>query len=309
MSLSASGMRGSPPETKGPHRPRSAVMAAVMTPRLTPAVWSLAPSDRTPTVHAFLVLQGRAEFAPAEGAALALSAPSLLWLPRDARGVFRLDAGSEGFTCTVAEDLVWRTLGDSPMLATLRPLLVRIALASGDRLSAGLDDLHMMFAALVREARGAQPGASLVMGFHLGLLLLHLWRASSETPQSGRGSGLTTAQRFQQVLELHYRDELTIPDYARLLGVTRTHLHQACLKATGKTPLTLVHHRLVEEARIRLEQTNLAVEQVGYSLGFRDPGYFNRFFKRLTGVSPGQHRKASAGVRASGEPLSFAAWP
>ena len=296
--------------TKGDHAPRSAVVAAAMSPRLTPAVWSVARSHRGPAVHAFLVTQGQASFTATDAAALDLVAPALLWLPRDAAGVFRLEAGSEGFTCTVAEDLVWRILGDGPMLATLRPLLDRIALASGDRLLAGFDEIRTVFAALVREARGAQAGAAAMMGFHLGLLMLHLWRASAETPATAaRGTGPTTVQRFQQAVELHYRDDLGIADFARLLGVTRTHLHDACLRTTGRTPLTLVHHRLIEEARIRLEQTDLPVEQVGYSLGFRDPAYFNRFFKRLTGVAPGQHRRASTGVRPTGEPPSFAAWP
>ena len=61
--------------------------------------------------------------------------------------------------------------------------------------------------------------------------------------------------------------------------------------------MTLVHERLLEEARARLRQNELSVEQVGYSLGFRDPGYFNRFFKRLTGSRlgvPEEQRDAEA---------------
>ena len=123
------------------------------------------------------------------------------------------------------------------------------------------------------------------------------------------GTGPTTVQRFQQLIELHYRDGLTIADLVRLLSVTRTHLHDACLKVTGRTPLTLLHDRIVEEARHRLEQTHLSVEQIGYGLGFRDPGYFNRFFKRATGMSPGRHRKAHRVPRRGAEPASFSAWP
>ena len=297
-------------KTRQHHPPRSAVVATVMRAGLTSAVWSIMPSDRNPPVHAFLVTKGLATFGQADAAPLDLAAPALMWLPSGAKGVFRLDAGSEGFACTVAEDLVWRTLGDNPMLSTLRPFFDRIALASGDRLVVCLGELEMAFAALVREARGAEAGATAMMGFHLGLLLVHLWRASAETRSTvGGGTGLTTVQRFQQLVELHYRDDLGIADLARLLAVTRTHLHDACLKVTGKTPLTLLHHRIVEEARHRLEETQLSVEQVGYSLGFRDPGYFNRFFKRVTGVSPGQHRKASRVLRREAEPASFAAWP
>ena len=277
---------------------------------LTSAVWSIVPPDRSPSVHAFLVTKGSATFAPADAAALHLCAPALIWLPSGARGVFRLHAGSEGFACMVAEDLIWRTLADSPMLSTLRPFLDRIALASGDRLDVCRGELETAFAALVREARGAQAGATAIMGFHLGLLLLHLWRASADAARAVvSGTGLTTVQRFQQLVELHFRDDLGIADLARLLSVSRTHLHDACLKVTGKTPLSLLHDRVVEEARHRLEQTQLSVEQVGYSLGFRDPGYFSRFFKRATGVSPGQHRKAAMMPRSKAEPASFAAWP
>ena len=304
----ASGVRVA--ETKGHHPPRSAVVATVMSAGLTSTVWSIMSPDRSSPMHAFLVTKGSATFAQTDAATLDLSAPALMWLPSRARGVFRLDAGSEGFACTVAEDLVWRTLGDNPMLSTLRPFLDRIALASGDRLAVCLGELEMGFAALVREARGARAGATAMMGFHLGLLLLHLWRASAEAARVvGSGTGLTTVQRFQQLVELHYRDDHGIADLARLLSVTQSHLHDACRKVTGKTPLTLLHERIVEEARLRLEQTHLSVEQVGYSLGFRDPGYFNRFFKRGAGVSPGQYRKAAIIPRSKTEPASFAAWP
>ena len=268
-------------ETRQQHPPRSAVVATVMRAGLTSAVWSIIPSDRNPPVHAFLVTKGKATFGQSDAATLDLGAPALLWLPSGAKGVFQLDAGSEGFACTVAEDLVWRTLGDNPLLSNLRPFLDRIALASGDRLVDCLAELEVSFAALVREARGAEAGATAMMGFPSRLVaatpLASLCR-SFEGRRQGHGSDHRAA--VQQLVELHYRDDLGIADLAHLLSVTRTHLHEACVKVTGKTPLMLLHDRVVEEARQRLEQTHLSVEQVGYSLGFRDPGYFSRFFKR-----------------------------
>jgi AraC family transcriptional activator of pobA len=71
----------------------------------------------------------------------------------------------------------------------------------------------------------------------------------------------------------------------------------------------LIHARLLEEACRRLEETELSVEQIGYSLGFRDPGYFNRFFKRQRSVAPGAYRKATADKRGANDAPSFAAWP
>jgi AraC-like DNA-binding protein len=106
-----------------------------------------------------------------------------------------------------------------------------------------------------------------------------------------------------------YCDNLSIEVFAKLLGVTRAHLHDACARSARCTPLKLIHDRLLEEARLRLEKTEFPVEQIAYGLGFRDPGYFNRFFKRLPGVAPGTYRQTIAMARSTNEAPSFAAWP
>jgi len=64
---------------------------------------------------------------------------------------------------------------------------------------------------------------------------------------------------------------------------------------------------LLEEARLRLENTEFPVEQIPYGLGFRDPGYFNRFFKRLTGRAPGAYRQTIATARSTVDAPSFVA--
>jgi AraC family transcriptional regulator, transcriptional activator of pobA len=108
---------------------------------------------------------------------------------------------------------------------------------------------------------------------------------------------------------LHYRDNLSIEVFAKLLGATRAHLHDACQRSADCTPLQLVHARLLEEARLRLEHTEFPIEQIAYGLGFRDPAYFNRFFKQLAGVAPGAYRQSIAAARSTIDAPSFAAWP
>lgn len=269
----------------------------------------VAASGRSRPCHAFLVLHGQAHFAPVRGEPVELEAPALLWLPSGAEGTFRLEAGSKGATCAAAEDLVWRALGSSPVAADIRPVLEATVAATSEALAPHLDQITTIFAVLIREARDEQPGSTAMIDLNIGLLLLHLWRASALSSSKGsQAIGLSTVQRFRQLVELHYRDNLTIAHFADLVGMTRSRLHRACVTATGRTPLALIHERLIEEAQRRLEQTVQPVEQIGYGLGFRDAGYFNRFFKRLTGVSPGQHRRASS-VSTRQEGSSYAAWP
>ncbi len=286
------------------------LIAARIAPGLADRSWSIAGAAGPAICHIFFVAQGEGRLSSPSAPDLALAGPCLLWLPRALAGTFRLAAGGEGLSCTVAEDFARRVAGDSPLAAQLQPVLSRLTLLSGAELAPLLEELAVSFGALLRETRDQQPGAGAIMAAHLHLLLLHLWRGAGLTGAPGRRSGAgTTAQRFRQLVELHYREDLSVDAFARLLGVPRPHLHDACLRDTGRTPLALIHDRLITEAKLRLEQTELLVEQVAYGLGFREAAYFNRFFKRMTGQSPGAYRRARRAARMAVPTDSFAAWP
>lgn len=235
----------------------------------------------------------------------------MLWLPETAAGEFRLMAGSDGFSLSVADDFLWRTAGDSQLAALLRPLLDRVLIAPADKIAACTAELRTSFEALTRECREQLPGALVMTSLHLGVVLAHLWRAcgAGAALPNTHGSGAATVQRFQQLIEIHYRENLRIDRFASLMGVTRSHLHHACVTVTGRTPLALLHDRLIEEAKLKLSETQLPAEQVGYSLGFRDPAYFHRFFKRLTGHSPVAFRQAEQAARPAAASAPVADWP
>lgn len=289
----------------------SAVIGAPMEAAFVRRTWSTASPDRRPRSHVFFVVRGRASFVQRDGTIIETSGPCVLWLPKSAPGAFHLEAGGEGVALSVLDDFVWRAVGDSGVATHLRRLLAGVALATAERIAPHCDELAVSFAALVRESREAAPGASVMMGLQLGVVLVRLWRASGLEPTRGaRGAAAGALPRFRQLVELHYRENLSIDEFARLLGVTRSHLRDACARGAGATPLGLVHDRLIEEACLRLQQSELSIEQIGYSLGFRDPGYFNRFFKRRRGMAPGAYRKSAARRRGVEDfASSYAAWP
>ena len=69
--------------------------------------------------------------------------------------------------------------------------------------------------------------------------------------------------------------------------------------ATGYAPIEYVHAIRVEEAKQLLETTSLATEEIGAEVGYEDPTFFRRLFKRLSGVTPSKYRRRfnSIGVR------------
>jgi transcriptional regulator GlxA family with amidase domain len=61
--------------------------------------------------------------------------------------------------------------------------------------------------------------------------------------------------------------------------------------ATGLTPIAYIQRLRVEDAKRRLERTDDSVEDISWRVGYEDPAFFRRLFKRLTGMAPGEYRR------------------
>lgn len=61
--------------------------------------------------------------------------------------------------------------------------------------------------------------------------------------------------------------------------------------STHSTPLQIINDRIVLEAKRQLQHTSLNITEISYNLGFEDPSYFVKFFKRLAGSMPSEFRK------------------
>lgn len=290
--------------------PALSVSASTIAAGLGSQTWSLGVRGGRPAYQAFFVSRGMATLSVDGQEELALPAPSALWLPRRVSGTFVLAAGSEGAMLSAAEDFVRRTVGDSPAAVQLHDMIERVAVAQSENLTTHAGDIGRAFAVMTEEGQHHLPGGAAVVGAYFSVLLLMIWRASgASAPTKTSGTGATSLQRFRQIVELRYREQPAIADIARAMGITYDHLHRACIAGTGKSPMELIHERLIAEAKLRLGQSEQSVEQIGFGLGFRDPGYFSRFFKSRVGEPPGAYRRRIATQSEKGIAPSFAAWP
>ena len=69
-------------------------------------------------------------------------------------------------------------------------------------------------------------------------------------------------------------------------------LNGVCREATGLTVFGLLQARLVTESKIQLQTSAGSVKEISYHLGFNDPAFFGRFFKKHTGKTPAEFRSA-----------------
>ena len=82
-------------------------------------------------------------------------------------------------------------------------------------------------------------------------------------------------------------------------GLTARTFARRFVAATGSRPIDYVHLLRIERARELLEEGRGSVEDVGYAVGYEDPTFFRRLFKRTTGLTPGAYRRKYAPIVAS----------
>lgn len=98
--------------------------------------------------------------------------------------------------------------------------------------------------------------------------------------------------RFMELVERDATRRHRIADYAAELAVTPGHLSVLCTQYAGQRAKRILHAALVSRARRMLLYTDESAARVGASLGFEDPSYFSRFFRRETGQTPTEFRNA-----------------
>jgi AraC-like DNA-binding protein len=117
-------------------------------------------------------------------------------------------------------------------------------------------------------------------------LLVEIARRRHAATSRPRGPGGALHSRFAALVDGHFRCLRQVSEYAGLLGVNANHLNQVVRNATGCTASRVIHERLFLESRRLLLHTDRTVAAIASELGFADPSYFNRYFRRMAGVAP-----------------------
>jgi len=142
------------------------------------------------------------------------------------------------------------------------------------------------------EYRNNQIGKKAMFEWLLFSLLVRVGR-KLKRDTAAQDAGSRYEQRYKQLCELidkHYRDHLPASQYAEMLHTTKMGLNRACSAVCGKSVGELIQDRLILEAQRFLIYTAAPASLIAYDLGFKDPAYFSRFFKRRVGMTPGQFR-------------------
>ena len=97
--------------------------------------------------------------------------------------------------------------------------------------------------------------------------------------------------RLREIIKSNLGDsDFTIERLGEEIGLSRVQLYRKVKALTGQTPVEILRKARLVKARRMLEQTDKAVSEIAYEVGFTSPSYFNKCFKDEFGISPGTVR-------------------
>lgn len=97
---------------------------------------------------------------------------------------------------------------------------------------------------------------------------------------------------YEELIEKQFLTVREVSAYADQMNLTPNYLNHICKKILGKTASQLLHERIVIEAQRLLTHTAQSIKEIGFQLGYDDPSYFVRFFKKMTGQTPAEFRQS-----------------
>jgi transcriptional regulator GlxA family with amidase domain len=95
----------------------------------------------------------------------------------------------------------------------------------------------------------------------------------------------------QRWLGEHFAVGAPVEEMVKRSGLAERSFKRRFTKATGFTPIAYVQHLRVEEGKRRLERTDASIEDISWKVGYEDPAFFRRLFKRITQITPGAYRR------------------
>ena len=152
----------------------------------------------------------------------------------------------------------------------------------------------------VADIASPDPGARMAAQAALLQILAHVLHAHSAARGGeaairplapGKRQRNSFRERVHAILTENLRDDPSVEDMARILGVSRSTLSHRFSLEMGETLVQLKNRLRIRHAQELMSDGGKQIKEIAFEAGFDDPAYFTRIFTRVAGVSPGEYRK------------------
>lgn len=261
--------------------------------------WQIGAHRHVALAQCIVVRQGGGRL-DLEGRQSTFAAPWFLWLPSAVVHGFQFDPGTIGHVLTVSDDVVAAALRQSADIEVLSETVsvpMHAPIPEADEIGISVTEAMIGIEKellLPRTAIGTAISSKLLL-IIIALLRVRMLLRLDDGLGEARASEF---RRFRAIVERVFRQQRSIRAIAAELGITPDKLHTVTSQAVGKSPLDIIHERVILECKRELIYTDKRIAEIGFDCGFADAAHFSRFFSARVGVSPRAFRQSARASNA-----------
>ena len=220
-----------------------------------------------------------------------VKAPCLLFIPEQIVHGFAWHGRVDGHVITAVQHPLENIV--QALSPSLLPQIQKPCITALPHWEPADNPLEPLYRALYEEYhnRGREHVASsMALLLALVIQMLRLSEHTDGLPAHHHDRRSQQIIAFRELVNRHFREHLSLNDYANRLGITVVTLGRLCHEQLGMTPMALLNARLILEAKRELAHSSQSVKQIAHGMGYFDVGYFSRFFRKHSQLSPSEFR-------------------
>ena len=196
----------------------------------------------------------------------------------------------KGFACHFHPNILIGKFGNRSLISTFEFLnpgsYPIIKIKENSRSS-----VQNLFSRLVTEfGKGTEQNLDIIHTY-LHTLLTELRILLDQTHLVMQSAAYRITSELQTLAHKKVKQNLKVVDFASIMKVSPNHLNKSVKIITSKPASEVIDEIKLIEIKYMLYQSDLTISEISYEMGYLDPSYFTRFFKKRTGSSPTQYRK------------------
>jgi two-component system response regulator YesN len=117
--------------------------------------------------------------------------------------------------------------------------------------------------------------------------LLAEMKENASKKESTHSGVITKAMRY---IDQNYSNNISLNDVAESINMSYFYFSRLFKESTGKSFSDYLTEYRIDKSIELMKDENLSIKQISYDIGYNDPNYFSKIFKKLKGITPTDYR-------------------
>ena len=142
-----------------------------------------------------------------------------------------------------------------------------------------------------RQVRGV-AFESVILARFIELIVTMCRIDSGNSPTS---PSIWNIEDVMRQVQINYREQFSLAEIAGRCALTQSSFTREFKRVTGSPLFEYINNVRIKQACTLLKQSKLSVLEISYAVGYNNVSFFNRYFRRIMGVSPTRYRTVARG--------------